>query len=111
MTSLGAAIPLIRLPVAACTIAALFISFAPAAAQPAPQPPDRSTSTSEPRAFFEEPDAVERAARFVERRSGGGPENGVYVDFGNMVPGSGWVSAGPGYRHWFDRDRTLFDTS
>ena len=35
--------------------------------------------------------------------------NGIHVDFGNMIPGAGWLSVGPGYRHWFAKDAVLFD--
>ena len=49
---------------------------------------------------------------FADRHRGKGDANtGFYIDFGNMVPGAGWISGGPGYRHWFSRDRALFDVS
>jgi surface antigen Omp85-like protein len=71
-------------------------------------PPD----TTEPDGFFEEPHPVQQAATFADRHLGSGrAKNGVYFDFGNMIPGSGWVSGGPGYRQWFDHDRGVFDTS
>ena len=28
-----------------------------------------------------------------------------------MIPGAGWVSAGPGYRHWYAKDRVFVDAS
>jgi hypothetical protein len=28
-----------------------------------------------------------------------------------MIPGAGWISAGPGYRHWYDEDRVFVDAS
>jgi hypothetical protein len=28
-----------------------------------------------------------------------------------MITGSGWISAGPGYRHYFNDDQVMFDTS
>ena len=56
---------------------------------------------SEPRGFIREPAAIERAAVFADRRQGNGElTNGYYIDFLNMIPGAGWISGGPGYRHW-----------
>src|ERR1700680_746410 len=38
-----------------------------------------------------------------ELNQSGGPKDGFYPELGNMITGSGWVSAGPGYRqHLFD---------
>jgi hypothetical protein len=36
---------------------------------------------------------------------------GPYLELGQMIPGSGWISAGPGYRHLFLNDRAVFDGS
>jgi hypothetical protein len=41
--------------------------------------------------------AINRADR--ELTQGGEPSDGFYPELGNMITGSGWVSAGPGYRH------------
>jgi hypothetical protein len=42
-------------------------------------------------------------ARTVKLNQGGEPKNGFYPELGNMITGSGWISAGPGYRdHLFD---------
>jgi hypothetical protein len=38
-----------------------------------------------------------------ELNQSGEPKDGLYPELGNMITGSGWVSAGPGYRqHLFD---------
>jgi hypothetical protein len=72
-------------------------------------PPSEAT---EPEGFVDEPRVLEQVATFADRHLGSGrAKDGVYFDFGNMVPGSGWVSGGPGYRQWFDHDRAVFDTS
>jgi hypothetical protein len=42
---------------------------------------------------------------------GGDPKDGPYVDFGNMITGAGWISAGPGYRRHVLNDRALIDMS
>ncbi|MBA3270166.1 MAG: BamA/TamA family outer membrane protein [Acidobacteria bacterium] len=53
--------------------------------------------------------------RYAEKRMGnrgdGDVKNGFYPELSNMVTGAGWISAGPGYRHWLFNDQVLFDTS
>lgn len=67
---------------------------------------------SEPRGFIAEPEQITRATLFADRHLGKGDLiNGFYVDYGNMIPGAGWLSAGPGYRKWFRRDALLLDGS
>ena len=39
------------------------------------------------------------------------PTDGFYTEFGNMITGEGWISAGPGYRHHLFDERAIFDTS
>jgi hypothetical protein len=34
-----------------------------------------------------------------ELNQSGEPKDGFYPELGNMITGSGWISAGPGYRH------------
>jgi len=59
-----------------------------------------------------EPDAITRATLFADRHLGKGDlTNGIYVDYANMIPGAGWLSAGPGYRHWYRQDAVFFDAS
>lgn len=87
-----------------------------AAAQEPPPAPDQPVtlpdSASEPEGLIPEPGAITRAVIFVDRHRGKGDlSNGFYIDFGNMIPGAGWISGGPGYRRWFGRDRALFDAS
>ena len=61
-------------------------------------------STSEPQGFVAEPNVIERAVLFADRHiSNGDVTNGFYVDSWNMIPGAGWISAGPGYRHSYQR--------
>jgi len=67
---------------------------------------------SEPRGLIAEPGPITRATLFADRHLGKGDlNNGFYVDFGKMIPGAGWLSAGPGYRKWFGRDTMLLDGS
>src|SRR5688572_1808566 len=72
----------------------------------------QDASTSAPQGFFAEPDVIERAALFADRHiSNGDVTNGFYVDSWNMIPGAGWISAGPGYRHWYKNDSLFVDGS
>ena len=67
---------------------------------------------SEPQGFIAEPTTITRVALFADRHLGKGDlNNGFYIDFGKMVPGAGWLSAGPGYRKWFGNDTMLLDGS
>ncbi|MEX2272610.1 MAG: BamA/TamA family outer membrane protein [Vicinamibacterales bacterium] len=74
------------------------------------RPPE---AASEPQGFLREPDAVQRVILFGDRRLGNGElTNGWYIDTGhNMIPGAGWLSAGPGYRQWYANDRAVMDAS
>jgi Omp85 superfamily domain len=67
----------------------------------------------EPPGYFAEPDLITRAAIFADRHFGNGDlANGIYVDMGdNMVPGAGWIAAGPGYRKWYSKDQFFVDAS
>jgi hypothetical protein len=66
----------------------------------------------EPSGLIAEPDPIERAAIFGDRHLGGRPiVNGFYVSWGDMIPGSGWIDLGPGYRHFYAEDRMFLDAS
>jgi hypothetical protein len=77
----------------------------------------RSAETQEaltpgPQGFIAEPGVIERAVIFADRHiSNGELTNGFYIDAWNMIPGAGWISAGPGYRHWYKKDSVFVDTS
>jgi hypothetical protein len=80
----------------------------PALAQ-APELPD---AAYEPKGFIAEPPAITRVTIFADRHLGKGDlTNGFYVDFGNMIPGAGWLSLGPGYRQWYKKDAVFVDAS
>lgn len=80
-----------------------------AAQQGAVPVPDSAT---EPQGFVAEPPIITRMTIFADRHFGKGDlNNGLYYDFGNMIPGAGWLSIGPGYRQWFGRDTLLLDGS
>ena len=72
----------------------------------------QDTSTSAPPGFISEPEVIERAVLFADRHiSNGDVTNGFYIDSWNMIPGAGWISAGPGYRHWYKKDTVFVDGS
>src|SRR5712664_351293 len=59
--------------------------------------------------LVEEPLFITKTINWVDRQvnDSGGPKDGFYPEFGNMITGSGWISAGPGYRHHLLGDRAL----
>jgi hypothetical protein len=84
------------------------IPTAALAQEPLPVP----SSASEPQGFIAEPDPITRAVLFADRQLGKGDlTNGIYVDYGSMIPGAGWASVGPGYRHWYGKDSLFIDAS
>lgn len=71
---------------------------------------DRPTPTRQ--GLLREPGIIERAVIFADRRQGNGEfKNGFYPDLWNMIPGAGWISVGPGYRHWYAKDQVFVDAS
>ena len=100
-------------------IAALCLAIVPTLAQA--QPPDTppaalaSRNTAEQTGIFAEPSIVGRALRLASRIStsgdGGEIKNGFYPELGEMISGAGWISLGPGYRHWFMQNRVFTDAS
>jgi hypothetical protein len=88
----------------------------PGAAQTQPPtPPAAAPSVEAPferQGFLPEPRAIERGILFADRRMGGGDAtNGFYPELSNMITGAGWISGGPGYRHWLFEDRAMVDAS
>jgi hypothetical protein len=71
------------------------------------------TSVAEPEGILPEPRFIARMMRFATRSVGDGSntKNGFFPEFSNMVTGSGWISLGPGYRHWFSGDRAIVEGS
>jgi hypothetical protein len=63
--------------------------------------------------LWPEPAAIARGVDFATRVMGDGGEakNGLYPELSNMPTGSGWISAGPGYRHWLSGDEAFVDAS
>jgi len=94
---------------------ALLVSIAaaaPAAAQNGSDPARQNTgqtngapvddnAISTQTGLLHEPGVIGQAVTMANRwlgESGAVPRDGFYPDFGNMITGAGWISAGPGYR-------------
>lgn len=74
--------------------------------------PPVPSSATEPEGIIAEPPALTRVVLFADRHLGKGDlTNGIYIDRGNMIPGSGWLSAGPGYKKWYGKDSLFVDAS
>lgn len=61
-----------------------------------------------------EPQFVSQALDLADQVFGDGTapsKTGFYPEFSNMITGSGFVSAGPGYRYNFNGGKAFFDTS
>ena len=66
-----------------------------------------------PEGFLSEPRFIGRAINYANRTLGdtGRQRSGFYPEFSNTITGSGWISAGPGYRQWLGGERALIDVS
>jgi outer membrane protein assembly factor BamA len=63
--------------------------------------------------IFKEPSFITRGINLFDRRANRSrqPKNGFYVEWGNMITGAGWLSAGPGYRHYLFGDNAVVSAS
>jgi Omp85 superfamily domain len=88
-----------------------------AAAQTRQVDPSELTSVSvtpgEADGLWREPAVIARSIDFATRVMGDGGEGktGFYPELSNMITGAGWISAGPGYRHWLAGDQVFVDAS
>jgi hypothetical protein len=73
-------------------------------------PPRRSAEAT---AIFTEPGVIARGIDAATRMLGDGSDvkDGFYPELSNMPTGAGWITAGPGYRHWFFGDQMFIDAS
>ena len=70
--------------------------------------------STEAAGYFAEPHAIAKGIDFAVRTMGDGADearNGFYPEMGAMITGAGWISIGPGYRHWLFNDHSLVETS
>ena len=66
-----------------------------------------------PSGLVAEPALLRKAANASDGivKGDAGGRDGLYPDFGHMITGAGWISAGPGYRHHVADGRVLVDVS
>ena len=87
----------------------------PAAARAQESAPVARPAAQEPPSLFPDPAFLKRAIdvanRTIRLGDSGEAKSGLYPELSNMVPGSGWISGGAGYRHWFDDERLFVDGS
>ena len=79
-------------------------------------PSDAPPSTDRvkgPTSIFAEPSILARGVDVTTRLMSDSNEltDGLYTELSNLPTGSGWISAGPGYRHWLLHDRMFIDGS
>jgi hypothetical protein len=70
--------------------------------------------TAPPDGFIPEPRVIAKGIDLAIRTVGRGSDrekNGLYPELSNMPRGAGWISGGPGYRHWLFGDRVIVDAS
>src|SRR5262245_49367431 len=78
---------------------------------PASEPPSTEAAPEQP-GIIGEPEIIRRVVVTLDRRfNSGEATDGLYAVYGKMIPGSGWISGGPGYRRWYSQDRMFVDTS
>jgi len=63
--------------------------------------------------IFKEPPFITKGVNYFDRRANRSrePKDGFFVEFGNMITGAGWISAGPGYRHHVLNDNAIVSAS
>jgi hypothetical protein len=76
-------------------------------AAPGTPPPSRAGWFTEPRLLTNSIDFVEHQFE----KNGGAKKAGFYPEFSNLVSGAGWLSAGPGYRHYLLNEQLFVDGS
>ena len=94
-------------------IASLLCVFAVTAAGSA-QTVSKDPANEAQSGFFDEPGILAKWVSLADHYVGVTPltpKNGFYPDFGNMITGAGWISAGPGYRQQFLDGHALVDGS
>lgn len=98
----------------ACVLA-LWIGAVPSVAQEAADgasEPAGVELASGSKGWLPEPTPILRAALFMDRQLiGREAAEGFGVSFGDMVPGAGWLAAGPRYRRQYAHDHVTIDAS
>ena len=73
------------------------------------------TATTTPiTGLFKEPELLAKGLNYaIEKFDADDQRNktGWYLELSNMITGAGWISAGPGYRHWVLDEKAFYDAS
>jgi hypothetical protein len=73
------------------------------------------TATTTPiTGLFKEPELLTSGLNYAIKKFDADDQRnktGWYLELSNMITGSGWISAGPGYRHWLWNDKAFYDAS
>jgi hypothetical protein len=100
-----------------CFIALVLVVGAIAPAAVAQDLTARAADITDPSAsqsgLLSEPSFITRAINRAdsELNQGGEPKDGLFPELGNMITGSGWISAGPGYRHHLFNGQAIVNLS
>lgn len=92
----------------------LLLSIAAAAHSAAQTASEQAPTTATESGWLPEPLLMKNSVALANRwigDSGVPPADGFYPEFGNMITGSGWISAGPGYRQHLFGGRAFVDAS
>jgi hypothetical protein len=75
--------------------------------------PIGATSPTPVGGMFTEPRLITKSIRFAVDKFEGRDQkkDGWYPEFSNMITGAGWISVGPGYRHYMWDKEAFFDAS
>jgi hypothetical protein len=79
----------------------------------APRFADRTDPSASQSGLLSEPSFITKAINRAdsELNQGGEPKDGLFPELGNMITGSGWISAGPGYRHHLFNGQAIVNLS
>jgi len=107
-------LPAILLLLAATTVRGQAVNDSP---DPAPQ--TRTTRPAQPETpdsrygLFAEPSFITKGVNLYDRRANRSrePNDGFYLELGNMITGAGFLSAGPGYRTHILNDNAIVSAS
>jgi hypothetical protein len=104
--------PYMRRVVAFALIATLFASAAELRAQQTGIESRNQAAAPGP-GLWPEPRYIAKAIEVFDKRTAdrGEPGNGFFLDLGDLITGSGFFAAGPGYRHHLFGKQALFETS
>ena len=76
--------------------------------------PPVAATTTPITGLFKEPELLTSGINYALKKFDSDDQrnkSGFYLELSNMITGSGWISAGPGYRRWVMNDKAFYDAS